>query len=122
MKIEHIIRRNNPYRYPQVMEKIKSFDQYAAEVKAKRLADKMLMENLKNQLAEAKVALVNNVVDIPTMEMQKQVADLHRLFNAPPQPQPEKRMTSKQKIALEIEKRQRENELKITQEILRGVN
>lgn len=54
-------------------------------------------------------------------EMQKKIDDLHRLFNAPPPTEPEKKLTSKQKIALEIEKRQKANELKITQEILREV-
>lgn len=78
-------------------------------------------------LIQSTAAIAAKTAPVPVdntaiMEIEKQVGDLHRLFNAPPPPEPKKKLTAKQKIAAEIEKRTKANELKIAQEILRGLS
>lgn len=96
MEIEHIIKRNNPYRYPSVMKKIKSFDEYAEEVRIKKLADKMLVDNLVSQLAEAKA----NSLPATDDETKKMLIEINEntkyVRNIYSKPKPSKNSTKKE--------------------------
>lgn len=51
----------------KLKKQVKSFEQYRAEVAVKKIADKMLVDNLIMQLAEAKaVSIVNDLKEIIT--------------------------------------------------------
>jgi paraquat-inducible protein B len=107
MKIEHIIKRNNPYRYPSVMEKIKSFDTYAAEVKLKGAADQLLIDNLLMQLIEAKAGTALNDVTAKLDTLQDSLKPVSKFFaNIQKTPAPSK-MTKAEKEALENEEREK---------------
>jgi len=116
--------------------KIKSFEAYAAQVKAKRLAEQMLVNNLLTQLAEAKAAPVapsNDVLELKNMlstivdntdGIKSKTENIHRIFNTPP-PAPVKRkkkLSPKQILAQKIEERKREIEIKATQKILSKIS
>lgn len=96
MEIEHIIKRNNPYRYTSVMKKIKSFDEYAEEVRIKKLADKMLVDNLVSQLAEAKA----NSLPATDDETKKMLIEINEntkyVRNIYSKPKPSKNSTKKE--------------------------
>lgn len=62
---------------------VKSFEQYRAEVAAKKTADKMLIDNLIMQLAEAKTAPMNNDIATKLEKIEEDISFVKGKYTKP---------------------------------------